>query len=320
MYHRLCMRLDKLRGYLPDDLDNSKSNDINKLGNAKDYCSNEGSGETECKTDLDKINAGCLWLFEQAVIINFESLSNDETKRFMIYIMIWLNFKLNQKSYEGITTFNDFYTKHIKNHTYYNNCKKKNNNKYDDCSNTLKEKTGYKSFKEFIEENEYLMNIDIISKFYDALKSLCNMYNEVDPSNPHSKNYLEKAQEFVEKYEKLNDDSSISGDSSYRQIFSNLSTDYNNFKGYCNDNSVNCNDIPDISSIKTTKPPVQSSEDHSEQVSDVTPSSSSITNKLIIVLSIFSAIPIFLGISYKYSLFGFRKRAQKQHLREKLKK
>ncbi|VTZ80400.1 PIR protein [Plasmodium yoelii] len=320
MYHRLCTRLEKLRGYLPDDLNSNEINDINQLGNAKDYCSNGGSGETECKTDLDKINAGCLWLFDQTVINNFGSLSNDETKRFIIYIMIWLNFKLNQKSHEGITKFKDFYTKHIEKNMYYNNCKKKKNNNYDDCSNTLKEKTGYKSFKEFIEENGYLMNINTMSKFYDAFKSLCNMYDEVDASNPNSKNYLEKAQEFVRKYNEVNRISEHTEGSSYYQVLSTLSTEYNNFKDYCKENEVDCNDIPDLPSIKIKETSVQSSEDHSEQVSDVTPSSSSIKNKLIIVLSIFSAISICLGISYKYSLFGFRKRAQKQDLREKLKK
>ncbi|EAA19624.1 putative yir1 protein, partial [Plasmodium yoelii yoelii] len=53
-------------------------------------------------------------------------------------------------------------------------------------------------------------------------------------------------------------------------------------------------------------------------ISEVT-SSSSIVSKLIPVVSIFAAISIFLGISYKYSLFGFRKRVQK-HLRKILKK
>ncbi|CDU19189.1 PIR protein [Plasmodium yoelii] len=321
MYYRLCTRLDRLINYLPDDLNSSTSNDFNKLGDIRNYCSNGGSGETECKTDLDRINAGCLWLFEQAVIINFDNLSNDESKRFIIYIMVWLNNMLNLKKDEQIKNLNDFYTKYIENNKDYNNCQKKiKDNNYNDCSDTLNEKTGYKSFKEFIEKNGYLMNINIMSKFYDAFKSLCKMYTEVDADDPKSKKNLENAEKFVEKYKELNDNSSISGDSSYSQIFSNLSTDYNNFKDYCNVNNVDCNDIPDLSSIKTTKPRVQSSEDHSEQVSDVTPSSSSITNKLIIVLSIFSAIPIFLGISYKYSLFGFRKRGQKQHLREKLKK
>ncbi|ETB58036.1 hypothetical protein YYC_04129 [Plasmodium yoelii 17X] len=319
MYYRLCTRFDNLRKYFPDELGKTAL-ELKSLTSLNNYCSNEETEGTKCKTDIDKINAGCLWLFDQTVIINFDNLSNDESKRFIIYIMIWLNFKLNQKSHEGITTFNDFYTKHIENNKDYNNCKKKiKNNNYNDCSDTLNEKTGYKSFKEFIEKNGYLMNINIMSKFYDAFKSLCNMYTELDASKPECKKYLEKGQEFVEKYKELNDNSSISGDSSYREILSNLSTDYNNFKDYCKENKVDCNDIPDLSSIKP-KENLQSFELSSEPNSEVTSSGSSITNKLIIVLSIFSAIPICLGISYKYSLFGFRKRAQKQHLREKLKK
>ncbi|SCL83748.1 Plasmodium variant antigen protein Cir/Yir/Bir, putative, partial [Plasmodium berghei] len=49
------------------------------------------------------------------------------------------------------------------------------------------------------------------------------------------------------------------------------------------------------------------------------PSNSSIGNKLLTVLSIFGVTTFFLGISYKYLLFGRRKRAQKQYLREKIK-
>ncbi|SCL84244.1 Plasmodium variant antigen protein Cir/Yir/Bir, putative, partial [Plasmodium chabaudi adami] len=52
---------------------------------------------------------------------------------------------------------------------------------------------------------------------------------------------------------------------------------------------------------------------------EATPSSSSIASKLIPALLIF-AIPLFLGIAYKYSLFGFDKRLQRQYIREKLKK
>ncbi|SCL84051.1 Plasmodium variant antigen protein Cir/Yir/Bir, putative, partial [Plasmodium chabaudi adami] len=52
---------------------------------------------------------------------------------------------------------------------------------------------------------------------------------------------------------------------------------------------------------------------------EATSSGSSIASKLIPALLIF-AIPLFLGIAYKYSLFGFDKRVQRQNLREKLKK
>ncbi|SCL86138.1 Plasmodium variant antigen protein Cir/Yir/Bir, putative, partial [Plasmodium berghei] len=106
----------------------------------------------------------------------------------------------------------------------------------------------------------------------------------------------------------------------HSQILSALSIDYNNLK-------KERDNIPSLPEKKTTQDNVQSSKDNSEQISgqfsgqfsEDTSSSSSIGNKLFTVLSIFGAIAFLLGISYKYSLFGFRKRAQKQHLREKIK-
>ncbi|SCL81644.1 Plasmodium variant antigen protein Cir/Yir/Bir, putative, partial [Plasmodium berghei] len=108
-----------------------------------------------------------------------------------------------------------------------------------------------------------------------------------------------------------------------------LSTDYDNIKNECKD--AQCSNFPILPAIKTTQNatngPKQASETisitnsikTSSQTSEVTSSSSSIGNKLFTVLSIFGAIAFFLGISYKYSLFGRRKRAQKQYLREKIK-
>ncbi|SBW38133.1 Plasmodium variant antigen protein Cir/Yir/Bir, putative, partial [Plasmodium berghei] len=101
------------------------------------------------------------------------------------------------------------------------------------------------------------------------------MYNEIDANKPTCKKYLEKAKEFVAKYNELNNVSDITEDSPYYKLLSRLSNDYNNFKNY------------------------------------FTSSSSSIKNKLIPVLSIIVAVPIFLGIFYKYSLFGFRKKCKK---------
>ncbi|ETB58005.1 hypothetical protein YYC_04283 [Plasmodium yoelii 17X] len=322
MDNQICLRFDKLRNYLPDDLNISKGSDIHSLGNIKKYCSNGESEGTGCKTDLDKINGGCLWLFEQNIInriSDFGDSSDEKHKVFIIYIMLWLNFKLNQTTHAKNTEFKDFYNKYIENNTYYTNCKKIKNN--DDCSSSLKEATGYNNFKEFIEPNKCLMNIGIndVSNLYDAFKSLCNMYTELSANNPQNKKYLENAREFVEKYEKLNV-SAISEDSPYYKVLSTLSNDYNNFKNYCKNNKNDCSDIPLLPNIKTKENGVRNSEPSPEHISEVTPSSSSITNKLIPVLSIIVAIPIFLGIFYKYSLFGFRKRTKKQHLKEKIKK
>ncbi|ETB56098.1 hypothetical protein YYC_05880 [Plasmodium yoelii 17X] len=318
MYYKLCGRFDTLRNYLPDELDKSTGRDFHDNGNIRNYCPIGDSGNKECKTDLDKINGGFLWLFEQTIINNIGSLSKDQSKVFIIYIMIWLNFKLNQKKHVEIAKYKDFYNKYIKNNTHYTSCKKRNT----DCSNSLNDQMGYNNFKEFIDESESLMNIKFedVSNLYDAFKPLCNMYTELNANDTTDKRYLNSAKEFVKKFDELNKNPNITKDSPYYQVLSTLSDDYNNFKTYCKNNKNDCNDIQSLSPIKVKESSVQSSADNHVQNSGVTSSSSSIANKLIPVLSIFAAIPIFVGIAYKYSLFGFRKRSQKQHLREKIKK
>ncbi|EAA22040.1 putative yir3 protein, partial [Plasmodium yoelii yoelii] len=120
-------------------------------------------------------------------------------------------------------------------------------------------KLGYNNFKEFIKENECLMNIGIndISKFYDPFKILYNMYIEHNGNKSKCTKCCKKKQFYVPNFE---------------------------------DNS------------------------------EVTSSDPSVVSRLIPVLLIYVVTLILLGISYKYSLFGFRKRSPKQHLREKLKK
>ncbi|CDU85281.1 uncharacterized protein PY17X_1045200 [Plasmodium yoelii] len=325
MDNRLCGRFDTLRKYLPDELGETAKFELKQLNSFNNYCSNGGSGKTECNTEADKITAGCLWLFEQNIVNRISTLSKDHSEVFIIYVMIWLGHMLDLKKDNKFININDFYEENIKNNTHYSKCiKKKSNDNYDDCSNSLKRITGYNNFKELIEKNKYLMNVGIndMSNFYDAFKPLCNMYTELNANDASDKRYLKNAKEFVKKYDELNDPNNTK-DNAYYQVLSTLSNDYNKFKDFCNISSANCNDIPPLPDIKTTQNHLQSSEPSSESNSEsnskVTSSSSSITNKLIPVLSIIIAIPIFLGIFYKYSLFGFRKRSQKQKLREKLK-
>ncbi|SCL82224.1 Plasmodium variant antigen protein Cir/Yir/Bir, putative, partial [Plasmodium berghei] len=150
----------------------------------------------------------------------------------------------------------------------------------------------------------------------------------------------------------------ITSNNSYAQLLSTLSNDYDNFKNYCNSKGANCTNFPSLATIEEiqtleknseqlsahsseqtvnsslqdseqiftqsskhiyTQGSEQISEQRSTQAPEVTSPSSSIGSKLFTVLSIFGAMAFFLGISYKYSLFGFRKRSQKQHLREKIK-
>ncbi|CDU18693.1 PIR protein [Plasmodium yoelii] len=158
----------------------------------------------------------------------------------------------------------------------------------------------YNSFIDPINKKKELMNIskDKVSKLYKLFKILCEMYTKIDEDNKNCNKYLNDDNQFDKIYKELNNDSS------YSQLLTTLSTDYNKLK-------EKCKNISSSQPKGTEHILVQSSVDIS--------SSSSIGNKLISVLSIFGAIGFLLGISYKYSLFGFRKRFQKQKLREKIK-
>ncbi|CDU16362.1 uncharacterized protein PY17X_0317800 [Plasmodium yoelii] len=304
----LCENFDIVIQNYTDKIKNSEEYDIQNIPGIEEYCHDGESEEKKCKTEVDKINAACLWLLEQNVAHRIDDLSKEKINMFIIYIMIWLSYMLNLKNVNNINNLKDFYEAHIKNNSHYTNC----NNDDQDCSNTLKKKTGYSNFNEIIATN---MDFEYIFKFYDAFKLLCKMHTESNENTLECTEYLEYANDIVDKFKELNESSSVTGNTSYSQIWSTLSTDYDSFK-------KKCNSFPSLPSIKTTQH-VQSYEDHSEDSSlqnyGVTSSSLSIVNRIIIALSIFSAITIFLGIFYKCSLFVLRKRAQKQHLKEKLK-
>ncbi|VTZ78671.1 PIR protein [Plasmodium yoelii] len=289
----LCTRFSTLRAFYPDELGKSTTHDFHQNGNIKNYCPNQ-----KCNTDLDKINAGCLWLLDQLFVKNKKSDINIAD-----YIIIWLSYMLNLKNDNNINNVNTFYDEYI--------------NKGEEYKKSTVDFTGCKSYIELINKKKNLMTINIenISKFYAAFKPLCNMYTELNANDTTDKSYLENANKFVEKYNELNEVSDITEDSPYYQVLSTLSNDYNNFKEFCNSSNVDCNDIQSLSPIKIKENSVQDSGQKFEATS-----SSSITNKLIPVLSIIGIIGFLLGISYKYSLFGFRKRFQKQQIREKLKK
>ncbi|ETB63498.1 hypothetical protein YYC_00057 [Plasmodium yoelii 17X] len=258
------------------------------------YCNNKN-----CSNNFEKINAGCLYLldsfFEDNSVFNSVAKSN---VNIVEYIMIWLSKMLSRIENTENQSLQFFYDIYI----YGDNKYKKPIEKVIGCSN----------YKELIDKTKMMsMKIKDISKLYDAFYSLCMMYIEFDEENSKCNKYLTDANNFVEKYKKLKADSSIIKKDSYNQLLSTLSKDYDNFKNKCSAKCPNSS-FPTIEKAETSVGSIG-------QISEVASSSSSITNKLFIVLSIFGAIAFFLGISYKYSLFGFRKRFQKQKLREKLK-
>ncbi|ETB60544.1 hypothetical protein YYC_02377 [Plasmodium yoelii 17X] len=299
MDYEMCENFNIVIEHYPDELKINDGSNFDNITGIRKYCP-----DRECNTELDKINAVCLWLFNQNIANGIDDLSNDQVESFIIYIMIWLNYKLNLKKDGKINNLNDFYTNYIENNENYTNCKNGDN----DCNSTLNTKAGYDNFKEVIVKNKDFSNIDFedISKFYDAFKSLCKMHTESNEGNIESTEYLEHANNIVDKFTKLNENYNATRNTLYIQVWSTLSTDYNNFKKEHTDISMG---FPSFPSIKTTQH-VQSSEEHSEHGSvqnyGVTSSSLSIVKKLILALSIFSAITIFLGIFYKVNNKKFK--------------
>ncbi|SCL83332.1 CIR protein [Plasmodium chabaudi chabaudi] len=252
------------------------------------YCPFTNSlGKNECHSYAEMVSSSVLFLLKwlETSYDYGDYLKNDKLAE---YAILWLSYKLNKYPQKGINTLNDFYTKHIEKNKYYNEQITKSSDK--------------KTYKDIIDRKHDLMNIGIkeISQFYDAFKSLCDMYNELDKENQDCENYFRKANKLVANFEKLNGNSDINENNSYRKILYTLSTDYDDFKNYFVKKCSGYTDLPTLSKIKTLQ-------------------FSSITSKLIPVLLAF-AIPIFLGIAYKYSLLGFDKRLHIQYLREKRKK
>ncbi|CXI28619.1 BIR protein [Plasmodium berghei] len=304
----LCQKFDLLRMHLPDELTENAKLNFNDDLDFKKYCPENSSGKNECNNNFDKIKAGFLWLLG----ICYSTLKNknykeNNTNAFFLHMISWFSYKLNQITGHDSTTINDFYTKHVI-----------NSGKY---KKFISDSSKFTELKEFIDKRNDFMNINIeyMSKFYDAFKLLCNMYGNV-ATNTNGATLSNNATNFVNTYTELNN---YNGEgTAYRQILSSLSTDYDNIK-------KKCSNIPSLPDIKTTQNATKSPEkvsatisvtnsvQTSSQTSRVT-SSSPIGNKLFTILSVFGAIAFLLGISYKYSLFGFRKRSQKQYLREKI--
>ncbi|CDU16599.1 PIR protein [Plasmodium yoelii] len=321
---RVCGEFESIWKLFPDDLNASGEYYVGG-GTIKNYCPNR-----KCDSDINKIDAGCLWLFNQfyGKPYNFSNYADDNIG-IVVFIMIWLGYKLNKMLNKEFPNLKDFYSKHIQNTNEYNK--------------TIDDVERYISYIDLINKNDYVINIsnENMSKLYDLFKNLCKMYNEISKTSDDRKNYSKYAEEFVKKYKDLNGDSNNVEGSSYNQILSTLSSEYTYFRNsYVK--SIKQGTIPELITEKTpqisvsnhegiqdvslSETSVSSSETEvsisKDKVSDSDSGSpsSSILNKLISIPFIFVATLILLGIVYKYSLFGFRKRSQKQHLREKLKK
>ncbi|CDS44282.1 PIR protein [Plasmodium yoelii] len=272
MSYKVCKSINDIDNYFVDDPNNSgKDASWNILSM---YC--PGSN---CSSDEEKIISGFI------LLLNMFGEEDIDIDKLVEYAILWLSYKLNQKTQNGTTKLYDFYTNNIK-----------TNNQYED---NIGVNNGDKIKKDVIENKIKSMNMNIedISNYYDPFKSLCNVYSELDPEKNQCKTCLENGEEFFEKYEKHKNALDITKGDSYSQLWFSLLKDYKIFENKYN--SIKCDNVSSLVACSR---------------------SSIIKNTLIAIAIIFVAASILLGVSYKYSLFGFRKRAQKQNLREKLKK
>ncbi|SCL87418.1 Plasmodium variant antigen protein Cir/Yir/Bir, putative, partial [Plasmodium chabaudi adami] len=146
------------------------------------------------------------------------------------------------------------------------------------------------------------MNIKEISKFNDPFSILFYLYNAFHDKNLNCETNLKLAKDFDQYFQEPNKDSNNIENSSYNKLLSTLSNDYNNLKKiYVNENK--CPNFQSLPELTPQKIPVDNSVKVSEQptvlIPEATPSSSSILNTVIPVLSTFSVISLFLGVAYK---------------------
>ncbi|ETB57367.1 hypothetical protein YYC_04793, partial [Plasmodium yoelii 17X] len=317
-----CKRFKNVREWISDELKVKENHEIKDYTLLNNVCNNNNFLNNSCnnnnfKSELDRISAGCLYLLDEFIkdcgLVPPPARNNINI---VDYILIWLSYMLNLgKSEEEEDNITGFYI------TYINIC-----DKYNTGINGF---TDYESYRGLIDTKLDLLYMDsnIVSKFYKAFKSLCEMYNELDDENNDCNKYLEDNNEFLKEYE-LNEDTSITENNYYIQLLSTLSNDYDNLKNECK--NAQERKLKATTEMDTPQDGIESTEGTVEteetgqigeigQNYDATSSSSSIVSKLIPVVLIFAAISIFLGISYKYSLFGFRKRFKKQQIREKIK-
>ncbi|CAD2110927.1 PIR protein CIR protein [Plasmodium vinckei petteri] len=269
------------------------------------YC-HYGNSSGRCHDYYQRASSGIIHLLK--ALNDKDGLEYDKLAE---YAILWLGYKLAMKPQNNGIKLNNFYTNYIEKNKYYNERIKDNDSM---------------TYKDIIDIKKDLMDIKEISKFDYPFSILFYLYNVNNPNNLKCTNNSNYPEIFAEQFEELSKDSNNIEGSSYNKMLSRLSDDYNNLKNiYVNNKSCNFPLLPQIEPKKSlAKNPAEISgrgfEQISGQTSEVISSSSSISTTLIPGLSVVSAIPVFLGIAYKYSLFGIDKLFQRQYLRTKLKK
>ncbi|VEV54560.1 PIR protein CIR protein [Plasmodium vinckei vinckei] len=247
------------------------------------YCHYESnSGDGKCSDYFQMTSSGVIHLLKD--LKNKYDLEDDKLAE---YGILWLIYKLKQHSDHKLTNLNDFYTDHI--------VKNKDYDKKINGDDGL-------TYKEIIDKKKDLMdmNINEIFKLEAPFNILYYLYHEIYDENSFCTEYSDYANNFVDQFKELNNDSNNIEDSSFSQILSTLLNDHNNLINKYGNKCLKFSSIPELSPKKSS---VEMSGKDSAQPTalspEATPSSSSILNTIIPGLSTFSVIPVFLGVAYK---------------------
>ncbi|CAD2105446.1 CIR protein PIR protein [Plasmodium vinckei petteri] len=308
----LYKEINTINGYF--GVDDGEQREFSKKA-ISTYCRHPNAAGF-CPDYLDMASSGVIFVLKNLKKYNLEDDKLAE------YAILWLRYKLNQKTPHYNTQLNEFYTKYIQKNKHYN--KKINGD-------------GSPTYKEIIDTKKDLMDINEMTKFSYPFKILLFLYSEINKNSLNCTKRSNYPKEFAKEFDKLNKDSNNIEDSSYNKMLSILSDDYNNLKNkYDSKNSCN---FPPLTQLTPQKRPAEISEkgsgknslessleksvNGSAQISvekpvdksvgisgkdsgqmlgealDVTSSSSSILSTLIPGLSVVSVIPVFLGIAYK---------------------
>ncbi|CAD2083593.1 CIR protein PIR protein [Plasmodium vinckei brucechwatti] len=276
------------------------------------YGKNQGKGK--CHDYYQRASSGVIYLLKN---LKKYGLEDDKLAE---YAILWLRYKLNRTAPYHNIKLNEFYNKYIETNKDYNEKIKDND------SDSM-------THKEIIDTKKNLMDIKEMTNFSYPFSILIYLYNATNANNLDCKKYSNSASEFANRFKELNNDPNNIEGSSYNKILSTISKDYDNLKKKCDKfpslpkiepkNGIAQNPVASPV-VNPAQIHVEKSGQSSRQIFGETPevisSSSSILSTLIPGLSVVSVIPVFLGIAYKYSLFGVDKLFQRQYLRTKLKK
>ncbi|SCL87361.1 Plasmodium variant antigen protein Cir/Yir/Bir, putative, partial [Plasmodium chabaudi adami] len=251
----------------------------NLIHNYCDY--GDKSGKGNCSDHFQMVSSGVINLLKD--LKNKYHLEDDKLAE---YAILWLCYILKLYLKDKLTNLSKFYTNHIEKNKCYND----------------KIKDDGLTYKEIIDKKIDLMNINEIFKLEAPFNILYYLYNVIHDEHPDCDTNLEFAKKFADQFKDLNNDSNNTVGSSYSQILSTLSNDYEILKNKYGNKCSNFPSIPPLSPKKNSeKLSVDISGSSAEEISlptpEATPSSSSTLNTVIPVLSTF-AIPVFLGVAY----------------------